>query len=193
MGYCGLIVGLGNPGRQYACTRHNLGFRVIEKFCERPLVTEQIAGRKSAQALLFRTCSGQSEWLLACPQTFMNLSGKSVSFLLRAYGLNPDQMLVVHDELDLACGTVRFKRGGGLAGHNGLRSIAEHIGSRDFFRLRLGIGRPEPGRNIADYVLSSFAPSEQQSVTEMLASAAHSLQDYMDSGFDLAVQALHGK
>ncbi len=192
MAYRGLLVGLGNPGRQYEYTRHNIGFRVLESFCQRMAAEAQARGRKAAQALLFDIRYGDDLWLAACPQTFMNLSGKSVAVLSRVHGFLPEQILVIHDELDLVPGTVRFKRGGGLAGHNGLRSIASDIGSRDFFRLRLGIGRPSPGREVASYVLTGFSPAEQAVVQEMIDRAVFALQEYLEKGIEQAMQVVHG-
>ncbi len=192
MAYCGLLVGLGNPGRQYERTRHNIGFRVVECFCQRFAAQPLLRGRKAAQAFLFEVRWGNGLWLVACPQTFMNLSGKTVAVLSRVHGFVPEQILVIHDELDLAPGTVRFKRGGGLAGHNGLKSIASDIGSRDFFRLRLGIGRPASGSEVAAYVLAGFPPSQEREVEDMIDRAALALQAYLEKGMEQAMQVVHG-
>ena len=192
MAYYGLLVGLGNPGRQYEYTRHNIGFRVVERFCQHMAAQPQNRGRKAAQALLFEVRFGDGLWLVACPQTFMNLSGKTVAVLSRVHGFVPEQILVIHDELDLVPGTVQFKRGGGLAGHNGLRSIAGDIGSRDFFRLRLGIGRPASGSEVASYVLADFPSAQRELVTEMVDRAVLALQEYMEKGMEEAMQVVHG-
>jgi PTH1 family peptidyl-tRNA hydrolase len=153
-----LIVGLGNPGRQYEKTRHNAGFLFVDHLA-------QDFGASFVQASKFygeiAECKlGGERLLLLKPATFMNRSGQSVSALLKYYKLQPDRMLVVHDELDFNPGVVKLKKDGGHAGHNGLRDIMAHLGSNEFYRLRLGIGRPPAGKAVADYVLS--APSRQE-------------------------------
>ncbi|MGJ0485058.1 MAG: aminoacyl-tRNA hydrolase [Methylomicrobium sp.] len=153
-----LIVGLGNPGRQYEKTRHNAGFLFVDCLA-------QDSGSAFTQASRFfgevAECNvGGEKLLLLKPVTFMNRSGQSVNALLKYYKLQPDQMLVVHDELDFNPGVVKLKRDGGHAGHNGLRDIIAHLGAKDFYRLRLGIGRPPAGKAVADFVLS--APSRQE-------------------------------
>ena len=151
-----LVVGLGNPGSEYAATRHNLGFRVTDRLAE-----EWGAAWRSRFSGRFATATdaGVSLGLLQ-PQTFMNLSGTSVAAAARFHKLAPEQLLVVHDELDLPVGDVRAKRGGGLAGHNGLRSLRDSLGTADFLRVRIGIGRPERGERlpVADWVLRGFPP-----------------------------------
>ncbi|MBS4050037.1 MAG: aminoacyl-tRNA hydrolase [Methylomonas sp.] len=148
-----LIVGLGNPGSQYEKTRHNAGFLFIDH-----LAASRGAGwsnNAQFQADVASCSGGADKLMLLKPMTFMNKSGLSVGKMLRYHKLKPDELLVVHDELELPEGAVRMKRDGGHAGHNGLRDIISHIDSRDFYRLRLGIGRPEAsGANIANYVLS---------------------------------------
>ena len=191
MAYRGLLVGLGNPGKQYEYTRHNLGFSALLSFCKNQAAEPLLRGRKSAQALLFDVRFGSDLWLSVCPQTFMNRSGLSVAAILRNQHFLPEQILVIHDELDLPLGTVRLKRGGGLAGHNGLRSIADALGSRDFLRLRLGIGRPVGGSDVADYVLAHFRPEEKFFVQKMLADADFALQKYLENGIDYAMQLVH--
>lgn len=152
-----VVVGLGNPGRQYEKTRHNAGFVFLDSLVAERGIKWSVSGQFQGEIANF-DFSG-SRLILLKPMTFMNRSGLSVGKLLRFYKFRPEEMLVVHDELDLPEGVFRLKRDGGHAGHNGLRDIIDHIGSRDFFRLRIGIGRPESGRSVADYVLS--APSHQ--------------------------------
>lgn len=155
-----LIVGLGNPGQQYDKTRHNAGFLFLDYLCSGSGVVWghelkfhgivahiQLAGNKVA---------------LLKPQTFMNKSGLAVRAIAKYYKIQIDEILVVHDELDLAAGVVRLKQGGGHAGHNGLRDIIANLGEKDFLRLRLGIGRPAAGKNVADFVLSTPAKQEWQ-------------------------------
>ncbi len=161
MEYNGILVGLGNPGPKYTGTRHNLGFELIDYLLANTSgVVESMSGAKFKCELwrckLFDTPTrGSGWWLLAKPQTYMNLSGESVQPLLAWHKLTPNHLVVLHDELDIAVGALRFKTGGGNAGHNGLKSITQHLGTPDFHRLRLGIGRPEhQTQDISNWVLS---------------------------------------
>lgn len=146
-----LIVGLGNPGEEYEHTRHNAGFDTIDK------IASEIGVRywkNECGALTGKGAYHDIDVVLAKPQSYMNTSGGPVKQLMNAYGVSPDRLVVIHDELDIDPGTIRVKFGGGHAGHNGLRSICDKLGTRDWFRVRCGIGRP-PGRvPVADYVLS---------------------------------------
>lgn len=152
-----LLVGLGNPGRQYESTRHNAGFLLLDYLAERHAARWSSNNQLQGEVANF-SLSGNKVLLLK-PMTFMNRSGLSVGNMLRYYKIKPEEMLVVHDELDLPEGCVKMKRNGGHAGHNGLRDIIAHTSTRDFYRLRIGIGRPPTGYNVADYVLSR--PSTQ--------------------------------
>ena len=153
-----LVVGLGNPGREYAGHRHNVGWMVVDELARRHGGSWK--GKFSGRVAEVRV-DGHRVGLLK-PETFMNESGRSVGAAARFYKLEPDAILVVHDEIDLEPGRLQARRGGGLAGHNGLRSIASHLRSQDFLRLRVGVGRPGRGdrRAPADYVLSDFAPED---------------------------------
>ena len=146
-----LIVGLGNPGEEYEHTRHNAGFDTVDK------IASEIGVRywkNECGALTGKGAYHDIDVVLAKPQSYMNTSGGPVKQLMNAYGVSPDHLVVIHDELDIDLGTIRVKFGGGHAGHNGLRSICDKLGTRDWFRVRCGIGRP-PGRMpVADYVLS---------------------------------------
>ena len=146
-----LIVGLGNPGEEYEHTRHNAGFDAVD------LIAEEVGARywkTERGALTAKGAYHDIDVVLAKPQSYMNTSGGPVKQLCNAYGVDPDHLVVIHDELDIDPGTIRVKFGGGHAGHNGLRSICDKLGTRDWFRVRCGIGRP-PGRMpVADYVLS---------------------------------------
>lgn len=146
-----LIVGLGNPGEEYEHTRHNAGFDTVDK------IASEIGVRywkNECGALTGKGVYHDIDVVLAKPQSYMNTSGGPVKQLMNAYGVSPDYLVVIHDELDIDPGTIRVKFGGGHAGHNGLRSICDKLGTRDWFRVRCGIGRP-PGRmSVADYVLS---------------------------------------
>jgi PTH1 family peptidyl-tRNA hydrolase len=143
-----LVVGLGNPGREYASHRHNVGFLVVEELASR-LRADAFRDKFSAQwtrgACRSGAAGGDEQVVLLQPQTFMNESGRSVQPAAAFFKVEPGNVLVVHDELDLPFGDVRLKMGGGHAGHNGLRSIIQHLGTSDFPRLRFGVGRPPPG------------------------------------------------
>ncbi len=168
-----LIAGLGNPGPRYAATRHNVGFMVAEELAGR------LGGsfRSKFSGRLAEVRDGDARLAILCPETFMNLSGRSVGPALRFYKLPPQRLVVVHDELDLELGDVRTKAGGGLAGHNGLRSIAEAIGSQDFLRVRIGVGRPDRGDPVpvADWLLQPFPP--EVDVPELVRRGADAVLD----------------
>ncbi|MDD5275236.1 MAG: aminoacyl-tRNA hydrolase [Methylovulum sp.] len=148
-----LIVGLGNPGRQYEKTRHNAGFLFLDELVCDFGGAWCVESRFQGLLAECRVAAGVSVVLLK-PETFMNRSGQSVGKVVRYYKLLPEEILVVHDELDFEVGVVRLKKDGGHAGHNGLRDIIAHLGVKDFYRLRFGIGRPGAGKSVADYVLS---------------------------------------
>jgi PTH1 family peptidyl-tRNA hydrolase len=169
-----LVVGLGNPGREYAGHRHNVGWMVVEELARRHGASWK--GKFSGQLAELRL-DGHRVGLLQ-PETFMNESGRSVGAAARFFKLEPDAILVVHDEIDLEPGRLQARKGGGLAGHNGLRSIAAHLRSQDFLRLRVGVGRPGRGdpRPPSDYVLSEFRPEEDpESIVARAADAVETL------------------
>jgi PTH1 family peptidyl-tRNA hydrolase len=153
-----LVVGLGNPGREYAHNRHNVGHMVVDELARRHDASwkSKFSGRLADIRI-----DGHKVGLLK-PETYMNESGRSVRAAAQFYKLEPEAILVVHDESDLELGRLQARRGGGLAGHNGLRSVAQHLGTSDFLRLRVGVGRPGRGdrRDLADYVLADFEPHE---------------------------------
>lgn len=154
-----LVVGLGNPGSKYEKTRHNVGFMVLDG-----LLGDAGAWSREAKfdGLVAEYTVASRKLMLLKPDVFMNRSGQSVGKVVRFYKLLADEVLVVHDELDFDVGTIKLKKGGGHAGHNGLRDIIAHLGSNEFYRLRLGIGRPPMGYAVADYVLSAPSKSELQ-------------------------------
>jgi PTH1 family peptidyl-tRNA hydrolase len=169
-----LVVGLGNPGREYARHRHNVGWMVVEELARRHGASWK--GKFSGQLAEVRL-DGHRVGLLK-PETFMNESGRAVGAAARFFKLEPDAVLVVHDEIDLDPGRLQARRGGGLAGHNGLRSIAAHLSSQDFLRLRVGVGRPGRGdpRPPAAYVLSNFGPDDDaESIVARAADAVETL------------------
>ncbi len=184
-----LIVGLGNPGKEYEATRHNAGFWLVERFA----VREKVTLRKDAKYSAF---VGRHEptgaWLLL-PQTFMNLSGKAVGLLAGFFKIPADEVLVVHDELDFAPGVVKMKQGGGIAGHNGLRDIAARLSSLDFWRLRLGVGHPGDKSEVADYVLRRPPQEEREAIDASIAKAIDILPRCLEGDLQGAMLKLHTK
>ncbi len=184
-----LIVGLGNPGRDYAHTRHNAGFWWVER-CAQDL---RIALKPEARyfGIAGRGNSTSGEVFLLQPQTFMNASGKSVAALARFYKIEPAQILVVHDELDLAPGVARLKMGGGHGGHNGLKDIAAQLGGRDFWRLRLGIGHPGEKNQVVNYVLKPPRTDELALIEDAISDGLRVLPDMLRGDFAAAMLKLH--
>ncbi|MFP4428357.1 MAG: aminoacyl-tRNA hydrolase [Desulfovermiculus sp.] len=187
-----LIAGLGNPGSRYVRTRHNIGFMTVEYLVRHAQggVQSLPCGRSQSRCWLW-SGPDDKQSLLAEPQTYMNLSGKALSSLCRAYNVQADQVVVIHDELDLSLGRVRLKFGGGLAGHNGLKSIAQELGTRDFYRVRMGIGRPEPGTEVTRHVLSSFFPWEQDQLSNALTRAAEGIRLLCAQGMQSSMNYVH--
>ena len=165
-----LIVGLGNPGREYQDTRHNAGFWFVERLAETRRATFRAEAKFHGVLASISDASGDARLLM--PQTFMNRSGMAVVALARFYRIMPDEILVAHDELDLKPGVVKLKLGGGTAGHNGLKDIAAHLTTKDFWRLRIGIGHPRDStlseREVVDYVLHSPASSERPLIDDSI-------------------------
>jgi peptidyl-tRNA hydrolase, PTH1 family len=184
-----LVVGLGNPGQEYAATRHNAGFMVVELLAERLGASywKDEGGARTAAVRL-----GEHEVVLVMPQTYVNLSGKSVAKLAAGYDLGPAQVLVVHDDLDLPVADVRVKRGGGHGGHNGLRSVNESLATGEYPRVRIGIGRP-PGRmDPADYVLEPMRPAAAEELGAAIPTAADAVAYVVERGVDAAMREFNG-
>ena len=201
MAVSALIVGLGNPGPRYAATRHNFGFMALDALLDRArelggAPKAALTGRKDLEAVAVSLPvlpgGAYAQFLCLKPLTFMNLSGRAVRAALDFYKLAPEDVLVLHDELDLPLGRMRLKRGGGNAGHNGLKSITQDLGSPDFARLRLGIGRPEPGRDVAGYVLEPFGGDESLLVRRVLPAAALGVMTFFEDGLDAAQRKVGG-
>lgn len=185
-----LVVGLGNPGPEYAATRHNAGFMVIDLLGENLRATywRDEAGAKTAVVKV-----GDEEIVLAKPLTFMNRSGASVKRLANTYGADPSDIIVVHDDIDLAPGRVACKRGGGPGGHNGLRSIDDLITGRDYLRVRVGVGRP-PGRmDAADYVLEPVRGAAREELEAIIPTAAQAVLHVLEHGIDSAMQEYNAR
>jgi PTH1 family peptidyl-tRNA hydrolase len=177
-----LFVGLGNPGQRYANNRHNIGFMAVDEIVRRHGFA---AERARFQGIASDGVLGGEKVLALKPQTFMNESGRSVGEAMRFYKLTPDDVVVFHDELDLAPGRIRVKKGGGLAGHNGLKSIAAHIGP-DFRRIRMGVGHPGDKNRVTGHVLNDFSKADQEWLAPLLdavAEAAPLLAADDDAGF----------
>ena len=184
-----LIVGLGNPGPQYSWTRHNAGFMVLDRLSH---VSGIPITRKAFSGL-----AGDGNWAgervyLLKPQTFMNLSGRSVAEALRFYKLSPSDLIVIHDDLDIPFGKVKLKEGGGHGGHNGLRSLAQELGSSAYVRVRVGIGRPVHG-DVVNYVLTNFAKGEMETLLEVADGALDALEMILKEGMPKAMSIFNAK
>ncbi len=177
-----LVVGLGNPGRQYERTRHNLGFRVLDVLCER----SGASFRNKYNGRFAETRLGEARIALLGPETYMNLSGPPVANAARFFKLEPAQVIAVYDDIEVDFDRIRAKLGGGLQGHNGLRSMADALGTRDFLRVRLGVGRPRRGdpRGIADFVLAPFEADEDPDA--LVERGADAVQLILDEGVEAA-------
>lgn len=184
-----LIVGLGNPGREYRENRHNIGFMLIDRLSVR---LDARMRRMQSKALLGSVSYQDAKVILAKPQTFMNLSGQAVQGLCHFYKLPLSNLIVVHDDLDLPFGTLRLRPGGRAGGQKGIKSTIERLGTPDFPRLRLGIGRP-PGRmDAAAYVLQDFAKGDEQMLSETLDRAADAVLTFIEKGLDRAMNEFNG-
>ncbi len=174
-----LIVGLGNPGREYADTRHNIGFQIISRLAEKHALN---FGRKQMEALVANGHIAGARVVLAKPQTWMNASGRAVAPLMRFYKVERNHLLVVYDDLDLPLGALRLRTEGGSGGHKGMKSVIEKLGAQDFPRLRVGIGRP-PGRmDPADYVLQPFGREEMEIITLTCLRAVEAIETFIQHG-----------
>jgi len=182
-----LVVGLGNPGKEHERTRHNAGFWLVERFAS----ANGIVLRKDNK---FQALVGRHEpsgaWLLM-PQSFMNASGRAVQMLAGFFKIKPEEILVVHDELDFPPGTARIKQGGGIAGHNGLKDISQRLATHDYWRLRLGVGKPPAGMEGADYVLQRPPAEERAALDAAIESALAVLPQCLSGDIQNAMQKLH--
>lgn len=185
-----LVAGLGNPGERYAGTRHNVGARTLERLAER-LGTRLRKVRFLPIEAGEATVDGQRVWV-ARPQTFMNVSGPPIASLARKRGVDPERVVAVHDEIDLPFGSLKVKRGGSTAGHRGLDSLAQALRTKDFHRVRIGVGRPAGRRDPADHVLESFAKAEREEVDVLLEEAADAVLALVTDGL-AAAQDRHNR
>jgi PTH1 family peptidyl-tRNA hydrolase len=187
-----IVLGLGNPGGNYEKTRHNLGAMAIAEVAARHGAS--LVPNIRSKSLLAEVKIGSEVVALAFPQTYMNNSGQSLSGLMKKYPISsPDQVVVIHDELDLPPGVVRIKRGGGVAGHNGLKSVVVHLGSSDFLRIRIGIGRPISSSAMVGYVLSVPPPKEREVVLTGVQVAADALEELVINGIDHAMNRFNAR
>lgn len=181
-----IIVGLGNPGKNYARTRHNVGEEVVARLAAR-LDESLKAGRD--KALVADARLGGKQVVLAFPTTYMNDSGQAVGALMRRHRVvDPGRLIIVHDELDLPIGVVKVKVGGGLAGHNGLRSITQHLHTQDYVRVRIGVGKPRSKEHGADHVLSRVPKADRETLDVMVERAADAVELIVAEGPDAAMQ-----
>jgi PTH1 family peptidyl-tRNA hydrolase len=185
-----LIAGLGNPGAEYARTRHNAGFWLVDELARRHGGTFRFEGKHQAELARVRI-GGEELWLVK-PMTFMNRSGGPVSSVLGFYKMTPAQMLVAHDEIDLPGGTVRLKEAGGHGGHNGLRDIIAAQGD-GFWRMRIGVGHPGTKNEVVDFVLTRASAGEQHEIDESVRAGADAIEEMLRSGAQVAMNKLHAR
>lgn len=196
-----LIVGLGNPGQEYEATRHNAGFWLVDQLAREAGTTLRLESRFHGMAARARLWN-EEVWLLE-PMTFMNRSGQAVSALAKFYKILPQEIVAIHDELDLPPGTVKLKRGGGAGGHNGLKDISAHLGTQDYWRLRIGIGHPRnmrpegasapPKEDVAGFVLKPPRREEQEHIDAALDRCLPALQLLVQGQDERAMMRLHGR
>lgn len=184
-----LIVGLGNPGTKYTQTRHNAGFWFVDEVARDYGATLKFDSKYDAE--MGKCLIGEKTVWLMKPQTFMNLSGKSVGPFARFYKIPPERILVVHDELDFEPGIARMKKGGGAGGHNGISDIAQKTGSKDFYRLRIGIGRPDVNGKVDSWVLQRPTGADQRAIDDAIAECRRYVRDLVDGRFEEATTAIH--
>ena len=185
-----LIVGLGNPGPQYEATRHNAGFWWVDQVCA------ETGSKLNLEAKFFGRAGklhGASEVWLLKPTTFMNVSGRAVGAIVKFYKIAPEEVLVIHDELDLPPGTVKLKKGGGHGGHNGLKDITAQLGTTDFWRLRIGIGHPGDKSQVANFVLHAPTRDEQSLIEQNIDQSTTLLPLLLQGKFEEAMLKLHTK
>ncbi|MDO5639060.1 MAG: aminoacyl-tRNA hydrolase [Neisseria sp.] len=186
-----LIVGLGNPGKEYEQTRHNAGFWFVDELAWAWKATLKDEKKFFGEAARVARPEGDV-WLLK-PTTFMNRSGQAVAALAQFYKIKPAEIMVVHDELDLACGRIKFKLGGGNGGHNGLKDIQARLGTPDFYRLRLGIDHPGDRNLVVGYVLNKPGAEDREKIDDSIAKSLRGMPKIMAGEFDEAMRELHGR
>jgi len=181
-----LIVGLGNPGKQYEDTRHNVGFKIVDLFARRANIN---IDKFKEQALVGEMNFAGEKIMLIKPQTYMNLSGQAVGNIARWHKIDPQNILVIYDDLDLPVGQLRLRVKGGAGGHNGVISTIAHLGTAEFPRMRIGIGRPPAGMDVADYVLGCFLPTERDLIVPVAERAIDALTAWLEKGITAAMNS----
>ncbi|BBI30651.1 aminoacyl-tRNA hydrolase [Cohnella abietis] len=184
------IVGLGNPGAAYVHTRHNAGFMVVDELARRLNIN---VGTQKCKALIGETRIGDTKVALLKPMTYMNLSGESLRAFMDFYKVKLEDLIVVYDDLDTEVGRIRLRYQGSPGGHNGIKSIIQHTGTQTFNRVRVGISRPEPGMVISDYVLSSFAKSEKESLGKSIEDACDAIEFSLKHSFEQTMAKFNAK
>ena len=184
-----LIVGLGNPGQEYRDTRHNVGFMVADALVDRRGVAGQ--WREKFQALLIKFVVGDEPVIVTKPLTFMNLSGQAVAALAGFYKIEPADVFIVTDDVALPLGKLRARREGGAGGHNGLKSIIQHLGTQAFPRMRVGVGRGSDGRDLSDHVLGRFEAAERDTVSAAVLRAADATEVFISEGIERVMNAFN--
>ena len=188
-----LVVGLGNPGKEYERTRHNAGFWLVERFAQANGIVLRKDPKFKALVGRFETKTPAGPAFLLLPQSFMNLSGQPVQMLAGFFKVKPEEVLVVHDELDFPPGTVRLKQGGGIAGHNGLKDISQRLATHEYWRLRLGVGKPPAGTEGADYVLQKPPAEERTAIDSAIEKSLAVLPQIMAGDVQAAMNKLHAE
>lgn len=185
-----IIVGLGNPGNEYAKTRHNVGFMLIDALAEHLNIT---LWKDKFNAQIAEGRIGAEKILLVKPQTYMNNSGEAVGPLMRWYKLEPEDIIVAHDDMDIPAGTIRIRKKGSSGGHNGIKSLISHIGSENFARVRLGIGRPLPGWSVVKHVLAPFPAEDKAEVDKAIEYLIPAVECIVSDGLDIAMNKYNPK
>lgn len=185
-----IIVGLGNPGNEYAKTRHNVGFMLIDALAEHLNIS---LWKDKFNAQIAEGRIGAEKVLLVKPQTYMNNSGEAVGPLMRWYKVNPEDIIVAHDDMDIPAGTIRIRKKGSSGGHNGIKSLISHIGSENFARVRLGIGRPLPGWSVVNHVLAPFPAEDKTAVDGAIKYLIPAIECIITDGIDIAMNKYNPK
>ena len=185
-----MIVGLGNPGNEYAGTRHNVGWMLVDALAEHLGINEW---RSREKGMVAEGRSGSEKILLVKPLTYMNNSGECVGPLMRWYKLEPEDIMAAHDDMDIPIGTIRIRKKGSAGGHNGIKSLLSHIGSENFGRLRIGIGRPQPGWSVINHVLAKFTNQEQEEIGDAIKQLIPAVECMVLEGPDMAMNKFNPK
>lgn len=185
-----LIIGLGNPGTEYDGTRHNVGFQAIDALADDRNINPN---KNKFKALFGEGRVGSKKMVLGKPQTYMNLSGESVQMFMKWYKVSPEEILIIYDDVSLPPGQLRIRKKGGAGGHNGIKSIIQHLGTDEFQRIKIGIGEKPQGWNLADYVLSRFSNSEMKTIEKTMEDVVGAANVIMDKGIEEAMNQYNQK